>query len=188
MQTVLRFFAVREFILLAVVFVPAERLFALRRGQRILRRGWSNDLVYVLANRGPLLVGLMATTVIAGEVAHRFVPVWLQTAVAGQWLVAQVAEAVVLADLGFYFAHRMFHSIPLLWRFHAIHHSIEELDWLAAVRIHPVDQAMTKMISMLPLYALGIRRRRSRCSPPSTSGIRFCSTRTSGSCWALCPG
>ena len=64
-------------------------------------------------------------------------------------------EAVILADLGFYIAHRMFHSVQWLWRFHAIHHSIEELDWLAAVRVHAFDQAVTKGASILPLLALG---------------------------------
>jgi sterol desaturase/sphingolipid hydroxylase (fatty acid hydroxylase superfamily) len=34
-----------------------------------------------------------------------------------------VIEAVILADLGFYVAHRLFHGVPWLWRFHAIHHS-----------------------------------------------------------------
>lgn len=67
----------------------------------------------------------------------------------------QVVEAVILADLGFYIAHRMFHRVQWLWRFHAIHHSIEELDWLAAVRVHAFDQAVTKGASMLPLLALG---------------------------------
>jgi len=62
---------------------------------------------------------------------------------------------IILADLGFYSAHRMFHSIPWLWKFHAIHHSIEELDWLAAARVHPLDQVVTKGCSLLPLFALG---------------------------------
>jgi hypothetical protein len=50
---------------------------------------------------------------------------------------------------------RMFHSIPLLWRFHQIHHSTEELDWLAAYRVHPVDQIATRGISLAPVFALG---------------------------------
>jgi sterol desaturase/sphingolipid hydroxylase (fatty acid hydroxylase superfamily) len=45
--------------------------------------------------------------------------------------------------------------VPWLWQFHAVHHSIEEMDWLAAGRIHPVDQVVTKGLSMLPLALLG---------------------------------
>ena len=60
----------------------------------------------------------------------------LRAAVARQPYWIQVIEAVILADLGFYVAHRLFHGVPWLWRFHAIHHSIQELDWLASVRVH----------------------------------------------------
>ena len=67
----------------------------------------------------------------------------------------QLPLVIVLSDLGFYWTHRMFHAVPWMWRFHAIHHSIEELDWLAATRVHPVDQILTKGVSLVPLLALG---------------------------------
>lgn len=60
----------------------------------------------------------------------------------------------MLADTGFYLAHRAFHAVPFLWRFHSIHHSIEEMDWLAAHRVHPVDQILTKSASFVPVFAL----------------------------------
>ncbi len=48
--------------------------------------------------------------------------------------------------------------MPVLWRFHRVHHSIEEMDWLAAGRVHPVDQAFTRSCIVLPLVALGFTR------------------------------
>jgi sterol desaturase/sphingolipid hydroxylase (fatty acid hydroxylase superfamily) len=60
-----------------------------------------------------------------------------------------------IADVGFYLAYRAFHAVPFLWKFHAIHHSIKELDWLAAHRVHPLDQILTSALSYLPLFALG---------------------------------
>jgi sterol desaturase/sphingolipid hydroxylase (fatty acid hydroxylase superfamily) len=62
---------------------------------------------------------------------------------------------IVIGDIGFYCAHRAFHTVPWLWKFHQIHHSIEELDWLAAARVHPIDQILTKGASLLPIFALG---------------------------------
>jgi sterol desaturase/sphingolipid hydroxylase (fatty acid hydroxylase superfamily) len=51
--------------------------------------------------------------------------------------------------------HRLFHSIPALWRIHQIHHSIEEMDWLAGARVHPIDQILTRGATLLPCFALG---------------------------------
>jgi sterol desaturase/sphingolipid hydroxylase (fatty acid hydroxylase superfamily) len=62
---------------------------------------------------------------------------------------------VLVADIGFYLMHRAFHAMPFLWRFHAVHHSIEELDWLAAYRVHPLDQILTKSAAVLPVILLG---------------------------------
>jgi sterol desaturase/sphingolipid hydroxylase (fatty acid hydroxylase superfamily) len=45
--------------------------------------------------------------------------------------------------------------VPFLWRFHAVHHSIEEMDWVASGRLHPLDQAFTQAFTVLPLFLLG---------------------------------
>lgn len=52
-----------------------------------------------------------------------------------------VVLAVVLQDLAFYWSHRLQHRYKLLWRFHAVHHSIEHLD-APNNYIHPVDHAL----------------------------------------------
>lgn len=51
---------------------------------------------------------------------------------------AQVAVGVVANDFMLYWLHRAFHR-PTLWRFHAIHHAPEELEWISAARFHPVN-------------------------------------------------
>lgn len=150
-----RLFDLQSFLLIALVFVPLERLFALRRSQKVLRKGWRRDLVYVFANRLFILAGLVVLVAGVGVAAHGLVPSELQAAIARQPLWLQVVQAVLLADLGFYGAHRLFHAVPALWRLHRIHHSIEELDWLAAARVHPLDQVATKGASLIPLFALG---------------------------------
>src|SRR5580704_17426754 len=117
-------------LLLAAICIPLERVFAIRPQQKVLRRDWLNDLVYWIMNSQ--IVGWPLAVLIAGAVAacDRLVPVSVRSATAAQPYWLQIIEAVVLGDLGIYFAHRTFHAIPCLWRFHAIHHSIEELDWL----------------------------------------------------------
>jgi lathosterol oxidase len=55
--------------------------------------------------------------------------------------------------------HRAFHRVPLLWRFHAIHHSSVALDWLAGSRLHLVDVVVTRGLVLLPLVMLGFEER-----------------------------
>jgi sterol desaturase/sphingolipid hydroxylase (fatty acid hydroxylase superfamily) len=62
---------------------------------------------------------------------------------------------IVLNDFLIYWAHRLQHRVPLLWRFHSIHHSAEHLDWLAAHREHPLDTIYTVGIINLPAFVLG---------------------------------
>jgi sterol desaturase/sphingolipid hydroxylase (fatty acid hydroxylase superfamily) len=62
---------------------------------------------------------------------------------------------MVAGDLLIYWGHRLQHRIDFLWRFHAVHHSAENLDWLAAYREHPLDTIYTMSLVNLPLYVVG---------------------------------
>lgn len=145
----------KALLIAVLIFVPIERLFALRPGQKILRKAFFNDLIYALFNGVPISLGLIAAVTLATGTVGQLIPVYISSSVSSQPFWLQVIEIIVIADIGFYLAHRMFHAVPFLWRFHAIHHSIEELDWLAAHRVHPVDQVLTKGASLVPVYLLG---------------------------------
>ncbi|MER8389221.1 sterol desaturase family protein [Mesorhizobium sp. M1380] len=146
---------IKALLIAVLIFVPIEYLFALRPHQKIFRKAFFNDLIYALFNGIPISLGLIAAITLATSTVGRLVPANVGGAVSSQPVWLQVSEIIVIADIGFYLAHRTFHAVPFLWRFHSIHHSIEELDWLAAHRIHPVDQALTKSASLVPVYLLG---------------------------------
>jgi sterol desaturase/sphingolipid hydroxylase (fatty acid hydroxylase superfamily) len=78
-----------------------------------------------------------------------------QSAVAAQPFALQVVEIVLVVDLASYWTHRAFHKWPALWRFHAIHHSPREMDWLAGSRMHLVDALANRIAGYLPVYVLG---------------------------------
>ncbi|RZK57920.1 MAG: sterol desaturase family protein, partial [Pedobacter sp.] len=42
-----------------------------------------------------------------------------------------------------------------LWRFHSIHHSTQNMDWLAGSRTHFIDIFFTRAMTFIPLYVLG---------------------------------
>ena len=142
-------------LLIVMVFVPLERMFALHRDQGLFRKLWQLDTIYLLLN--PVLVGLGINGLLFGALllTTTLIPAQLQSWVGAQPWWIQFPVLLVLSDLGFYGVHRLFHSVPWLWKFHAVHHSIEELDWLAAHRVHPIDQILTKGASLLPVFALG---------------------------------
>jgi sterol desaturase/sphingolipid hydroxylase (fatty acid hydroxylase superfamily) len=148
-------FGFKIILIIFIVFVPLERLFAMYPQQKVFRRDWGNDLVFLLLNGTLTKLGLLA--VILGIIfsAAWIVPPSVQAMVGGLPYWVQIPAIIVVADLGFYWTHRMFHAVPWLWRFHSIHHSMEELDWLAASRGHPVDQILTMGVALVPVFALG---------------------------------
>src|SRR5258706_5054826 len=148
-------FGLKVIFITFLVFVPLERLFALHPEQKAFRRDWANDLIFLFFNGVLIRLALCAVIAVSIFAATQIVRASFQAAIGGLPYWVQLPLVIVLSDLGFYWTHRMFHAVPWLWRFHAIHHSIEELDWLAAARVHPVDQILTKGVSLVPVVALG---------------------------------
>jgi sterol desaturase/sphingolipid hydroxylase (fatty acid hydroxylase superfamily) len=144
-------------VVLAVIFVPLERMFALHP-RRVLRRGWRTDVVHYLVNGAALRIGLLVSVVVFGGVLRVFVPASLRDAVAASPTWVQIVAGLSIAMIGGYAGHRMAHEVPLLWRFHRVHHSIREMDWLAANHLHPLDETFIRSVAVLPLYALGFGR------------------------------
>ena len=138
----------------AVIAMSLEELWPLRARQRPLR-AWVTDLVHAVGNRY-LILGVMAmilalarpaiqaiTPQSVGE-AMLLLPVW-----------GQVIVVLLLTDLFGYFGHRALHEVPVLWRFHRIHHCSERVDWLATSRVHPLDLGFVFAMNAIPFIALG---------------------------------
>ncbi len=144
-------------VVLAAIFVPMERIFALRH-QRILRERWSTDVVHFCVNNLLVLVGLAAVLAPLVLASRGLLPTAFQSDVRSQPLGLQLLEALIVAEGASYWSHRASHTVPWLWRFHAVHHSIEEMDWLAAARLHPIDQVFRQSCVFVPLYILGFSK------------------------------
>ena len=70
-------------------------------------------------------------------------------------LVLQLVPAMLISQLGEYWVHRLNHTVPLLWRLHATHHSPHRLYFLNAARFHPIDSTLSYTAGMAPLLVLG---------------------------------
>jgi sterol desaturase/sphingolipid hydroxylase (fatty acid hydroxylase superfamily) len=142
-------------LLLAVIFLPLERLFALHP-QRFFRKALAQDLgYYFISGLVPgLLLAVPFSLVALG--AHAIVPHRLQAAIAALPLWQRVLAGLVVGEIGFYWGHRWTHEIPFLWRFHSIHHSAENIYFLISARAHPIDSVFTRLCGLIPIYVLGI--------------------------------
>ncbi len=62
--------------------------------------------------------------------------------------------SIVVSDLLAWLAHFLLHQHPLLWRFHAVHHSQKELNLFTDLRFHAGEALITYPLLLFPMYLL----------------------------------
>jgi len=140
---------------LGLLFIPMENVFPAKKEQRILRRHWLVDLCYFLGQY--LLWGSVVLWVLTYFDAWlgSLVPDGFRVMIGKQPVWLQALEVLFFSDLIIYWGHRLQHKVDFLWRFHKVHHSAEQLDWLAAHREHPLDSIYTVGLINLPAMVMG---------------------------------
>lgn len=141
-----------------MVFVLIEKMFPLYRDQPVFRPEWQTDFTHFAVNH--FLVGLILLTV--NFLIHRFFS-WavyppLQALIQGLPFVLELLLILLVADLIQYWTHRAYHEVPLLWRFHAVHHSAKSMDWIAGSRMHLLELVFTRVAILGPIYVLGFSK------------------------------
>jgi len=140
-----------DMLLMAVIYVPLERLWPQYPMQGTFRKEWTLDVVYFMSTHFPIQI-LSFLVLLPATLATKYlgVPV-LQHLIARVPWILQFFLAVVVADVAEYFIHLAFHKVPFLWRFHAVHHSSKALDWIAGSRSHFVDDTLVRGFVLVPL-------------------------------------
>jgi sterol desaturase/sphingolipid hydroxylase (fatty acid hydroxylase superfamily) len=67
----------------------------------------------------------------------------------------KIIFSVLILDLAIYLQHVMFHSAPLLWRLHMVHHSDMDIDVTTGVRFHPIEILLSMGIKMVVVVLTG---------------------------------
>jgi len=150
------------FVALTLVFWGIEYFWPSVPKQKRLRRGFATDVIYWMftplvtksISRVLMLIVLVPLLLMLGRSLDR------QAVAAGYgpmvalptWL--QAVLVFVVGDFIGYWSHRWFHG-RRLWKFHAVHHSSKELDWLSSVRLHPVNDAVSRILQAVPFVLLG---------------------------------
>lgn len=114
------------------------------------------DIAHTLLSKGTVqtlivfssVIGLAAYVTPVSETGHGIWP--------REWpLWTQIILGVYLSEFGLYWAHRLAHEWPPLWRFHAVHHSVVRLWVVNTGRFHFVDSLKSIIPGMLILIPLG---------------------------------
>jgi sterol desaturase/sphingolipid hydroxylase (fatty acid hydroxylase superfamily) len=150
------------FIVLLVLFRAIERFRARAQRLKLLRRGFWTDVLYwvftpvvtrAVTRASVIVVAVPIAIALYGSVDREVIlqgygplsglPLWLQG-----------LGILVVGDFIGYWMHRAFHG-RRLWPFHAVHHSSVDLDWLSAVRLHPINDVMMRVAAAVPVVLLG---------------------------------
>jgi sterol desaturase/sphingolipid hydroxylase (fatty acid hydroxylase superfamily) len=142
---------VLDMFLMALIYVPLERLWPQYPEQGTFRKEWVLDVVYFMSTHLPIQI-LSFLVLLPATLATKYlgVPVLQHSIARLPWLL-QFFLAVVVADVCEYFIHLALHKVPFLWRFHAVHHSSKALDWIAGSRSHFVDDTLVRGFILAPL-------------------------------------
>lgn len=139
----------------AFIFMTLEKLVPKYKNQIILRKEWGLDLFYFCLNH----LAISAILIYANYHASHFgwaVSDTLQSSLQSIPVFLQFIIVLLCADFVLYWEHRLYHEVKPLWPIHAVHHSVENLDWLAGSRGHFIQVFSERALVMIPLYLLGV--------------------------------
>jgi sterol desaturase/sphingolipid hydroxylase (fatty acid hydroxylase superfamily) len=148
-------FFIVNLVFLGFIFIPLERLFPHRAEQTVFRTEWREDLFYYLVSS--MLVQVLAFLTLAPSQAiltHTNLTS-LRDMIGSQPLWLQVIEIMILTDFTQYWLHRAFHRVPALWKFHAVHHSAQSMDWIAGARMHFLEVIVLRSVTATPMFVFG---------------------------------
>jgi sterol desaturase/sphingolipid hydroxylase (fatty acid hydroxylase superfamily) len=149
-------------LILSVLFGVIESLFSGNPTQPRLhrRRGFATDLMYWFTTPLVTAIGQIGLVLILIVIYRKdFVTIRQMFMTPGTGLAHQPAwlqaiEMIFISDFMGYWIHRWFHG-RRMWKFHAIHHCSKDLDWLSAVRVHPINDTIPRWIQASTLVLMG---------------------------------
>lgn len=140
-------------ILSAFLFIVLERIFPYKKGQKIFREGFFDDLaLYTIAQSyilGIIIFSFIiyhidSTTGLSRLNLFKTIPIWIQ-----------LIFFTLIHDLYIYWMHRFQHRNKWLWRIHEAHHSPKEVDWLSGSRSHALEILINQTVEFAPIILLG---------------------------------
>ncbi len=137
-----------------IVFALLERVWPRRQDAYSFLVRWTSNVSLLLIELGLLRIVIPGGLVALAYLAER--NEWgLLNALALPGLFTVVAS-VLLLDLLKYWEHRLIHRLPLLWRFHVVHHADLDVDFTTTFRHHPLEVAFSLVVSGAAILLFGL--------------------------------
>ena len=140
-------------IALVVATGICERIWRAER-RPVLARGHIQDVCYLALHAAVVIPLMTLLSVGAAALIGGHLP-WLELRAAQDWPDWVVVPAAIVAmDAANWLAHYADHRLGVLWRFHALHHSQEELSVLTSFRAHPLMHTTGFLLATVPVVIL----------------------------------
>jgi sterol desaturase/sphingolipid hydroxylase (fatty acid hydroxylase superfamily) len=134
------------------VFLVAERVRPAQR-RALIARGHRHDLIFTVVNATVVVPLVAALSLSFSEAARRAFP-WIvlpKSDVLPRW--AFILVIFLAMDACNYAAHLANHRVRVLWRFHELHHSQEDMSVLTVFRTHPLIH-VSYLVALVPAIVL----------------------------------
>lgn len=141
-----------------LILVILERVLPYEKSWLLPDGETGNDIAHTLLTKGLVQVAALAVAFFPAMAAVllKLVDSAKLTLWPTSWpMIMQVIMAVLVAEFGLYWAHRIAHERIYFWRFHALHHSVTRLWVINTGRFHIADSLFKVTLSQIPLYVLG---------------------------------
>ena len=73
-----------------------------------------------------------------------------------QSFLVEALIALLILDFAYYWWHRLSHTIPFLWRFHAVHHGDTHVDVNTSLRFHFGELVLSAVYRMILVFLIGV--------------------------------
>ena len=146
---------------LSIFFLAWEWLKPWRKDQPKFRKDFWLDAFYMFFNffLFSLLIFNAMSNVVVNLFNNLLGAIGLRNIVAlevGSWsILAQLLLLFVVRDFVQWWVHRLLHAVPFLWKFHKVHHSVEQMGFAAHLRYHWMETIVYRVVEYVPLAMIG---------------------------------
>ncbi|MFK5996998.1 MAG: sterol desaturase family protein [Rhodobacterales bacterium] len=144
------FLGVFALLALAEVLLPRRKR-AIKRSAR-----WFTNLSLIVIDSFTIrLMAIVMPVMAVGAAADAHAHGWGLLAMVSWPGWVEVVIAMLILDLVIWAQHLITHKIPILWRLHQVHHADTDMDVTTAIRFHPIEIALSMLLKIAVVYALG---------------------------------